>query len=127
MLTTLTAEPVRTKNLVRGSEKVNGSLVKDESLADLAGLELALEAYAKANPGAKPADQQSFFRAWSRLWGQQLAANAATERLTADIHAPGLLRSNVPLSNLPAFGTAYGCKAGQPMQRAEAEQVRIWR
>ncbi|MCR6685030.1 M13 family metallopeptidase [Pseudoxanthomonas sp.] len=111
---------------VRGA-KVNGGLVKDESLADLAGLELALEAYAKANPGAKPVDQQSFFRAWSRLWGQQLTANAATERLTADIHAPGLLRSNVPLSNLPAFGAAYGCKAGQPMQRAEAEQIRIWR
>jgi len=111
---------------VKGA-KVNGDLVKDEGLADLAGLELAWNAWTAARPGAKPAEQQAFFRAWSRLWAQQVAANTAAERLTADIHAPGALRSNVPLANHPAFGAAYGCKAGQPMQRAEAEQIRVWR
>ena len=70
---------------------------------------------------------QAFFGAWSKLWGQQVSENVAAERLAAEIHAPGPLRSNVPLSNLPAFGAAYGCKAGQPMQRAEADQVRVWR
>ncbi len=84
-------------------------------------------AYAKAQPEAKAADQQAFFGAWSKLWGQQVSENVAAERLAAEIHAPGPLRSNVPLSNLPAFGAAYGCKAGQPMQRAEADQVRVWR
>ncbi|UNK56977.1 M13 family metallopeptidase [Pseudoxanthomonas daejeonensis] len=107
--------------------KVNGALVRDVALSDQAGLELAGDAYAKAQPGAKPADQQAFFGAWSRLWGQQVSENVAAERLAAEIHAPGELRSNVPLSNLPAFGAAYSCKAGQPMQRTEAEQVRIWR
>ncbi|AKC88423.1 M13-type metalloendopeptidase [Pseudoxanthomonas suwonensis] len=107
--------------------KVNGALVRGVALSDQAGLELAWDAHAKAQPAAKPADQQAFFGAWSKLWGQQVSENTATERLSAEIHAPGALRSNVPLGNLPAFGTAYGCKAGQPMQRAEAEQVRIWR
>ncbi len=107
--------------------RVNGALVRDVALSDQAGVELAWDAYAKAQPGAKAADQQAFFAAWSRLWAQQVSDNVAAERMAADIHAPGPLRSNVPLSNLPAFGTAYGCKAGQPMQRAEAEQVRIWR
>ncbi|KAF1687736.1 peptidase M13 [Pseudoxanthomonas broegbernensis] len=111
---------------VKGA-KVNGTLVRDEGLGDLAGLELAWEAYAKAHADAKPAERQAFFQAWSRMWAQQLSPNAASERLTADIHAPGPLRSNVPLGNLPAFAAAYGCKAGQPMQRAEAEQIRVWR
>ena len=107
--------------------KVNGGLVRDVALSDQAGLQLAWDAYAKAQPEAKAADQQAFFGAWSKLWGQQVSENVAAERLAAEIHAPGPLRSNVPLSNLPAFGAAYGCKAGQPMQRAEADQVRVWR
>jgi len=111
---------------VKGA-KLNGNLVKDESLADLAGLELALEAWRKANPAAKPAEQQAVFSAWARLWGQQVPANVAAERLAADIHAPGPLRANLPLANLPAFGAAFSCKPGQPMQRPEAEQLRVWR
>lgn len=107
--------------------KVNGGQVRDVALSDQAGLQLAWDAYAKAQPEAKAADQQAFFGAWSKLWGQQVSENVAAERLAAEIHAPGPLRSNVPLSNLPAFGAAYGCKAGQPMQRAEADQVRVWR
>jgi putative endopeptidase len=31
-----------------------------------------------------------------------------------------------PLSNVPAFGEAFGCPAGSPMQRAAAEQIAIW-
>jgi putative endopeptidase len=107
--------------------RVNGALVRDVALSDQAGLELAWDAYAGADAGARPADQQAFFGAWSKLWAQQVSENAAAERMAADIHAPGPLRSNVPLSNLPAFGAAFSCKAGQPMQRTETEQVRIWR
>ena len=111
---------------VKGA-KVNGSQVRDVALADQGGVELAAAAWAKARPDAKPADLKPLFGAWSKLWAQQVSENAAAERLNAEIHAPGELRSNVPLSNLPAFGIAYGCKAGTPMQRTEAEQVRIWR
>ena len=70
---------------------------------------------------------QAFFRAWSRLWAQQVGGNVAAGRLAADIHAPGPLRSNVPLANLPAFATAWGCQPGQPMRMPEAGQVRVWR
>jgi putative endopeptidase len=107
--------------------RVDGSLVREVAQADQAGLELAADAYAKTHADAKPDAKQALFNAWSRLWAQQVSANTATERQKTDIHAPGPLRSNVPLSNLPAFGEAYSCKAGQPMQRNEAEQIRIWR
>lgn len=111
---------------VKGA-KVNGALTQEENLADIAGLELAWAAYVAQEPKAKQAQQQGFFRAWSALWAQQLAPNEAVRRLTADIRAPGLWRSNGTLANLPAFGATFSCKAGQPMQRSEAEQIKVWR
>ncbi|WP_353080253.1 M13 family metallopeptidase [Stenotrophomonas sepilia] len=111
---------------VKGA-KVNGTLTQEENLADIAGLELAWAAYAAQEPKAKQAQQQGFFRAWSALWAQQLSPNEAARRLTADIRAPGLWRSNGTLANLPAFGATFSCKAGQPMQRSEADQIKVWR
>ena len=92
-----------------------------------AGLALAAQAHAKAVPQANQASKQAFFTAWSQLWAQQVSEASAAERLKTDIHAPGPLRSNVPLGNLPGFGAAFGCKAGQPMQYPEADQIDIWR
>ncbi|HHA2861153.1 TPA: M13 family metallopeptidase [Stenotrophomonas maltophilia] len=111
---------------VKGA-KVNGTLTQEENLADIAGLELALAAYTAQEPKAKPAQQQGFFRAWAALWPQQLSPNEAARRLTADIRAPGRWRTNGPLSNLPAFGASFSCKPGQPMQRTDAEQIKVWR
>ncbi|MBA0447091.1 M13 family metallopeptidase [Stenotrophomonas maltophilia] len=111
---------------VKGA-KVNGALTQEENLADIAGLELAWAAYTAQEPKAKQAQQQGFFRAWSALWAQQLSPNEAVRRLTADIRAPGLWRSNGTLANLPAFGATFNCKAGQPMLRSEAEQIKVWR
>ncbi len=111
---------------VKGA-KVNGTLTQEENLADLAGLELAWEAYSAVEPAAKAADQQGFFTAWASLWPQQLSPNEAAAHAGSDIRAPGKWRTNGPLSNLPAFSATYSCKPGQPMQRIEADQLRIWR
>ncbi|MBD8636841.1 M13 family metallopeptidase [Stenotrophomonas sp. CFBP 13725] len=111
---------------VKGA-KVNGTLTQEENLADLAGLELAWDAYRTVEANAKPADQQGFFSAWATLWGQQLSPNEAAARLSTDVRAPGKWRTNGPLSNLPAFSASFTCKPGQPMQRTDAEQLRIWR
>ena len=111
---------------VKGA-RVDGALVRNVALADQAGLELAATAHAKAQPQASQAARQALFEAWSRLWAQQVAANTASERLKTDIHAPGPLRSNLPAANLPEFAASFACKPGQPMTRAEADQVKVWR
>ncbi|GGD57466.1 M13 family metallopeptidase [Pseudoxanthomonas indica] len=107
--------------------KVNGKLVADESTADLAGVELAWDAYQNAQPQAGTASKQAFFQAWAQLWAQKFGEADAAQRAASDVHAPGVWRTNAPLANLPAFAATYTCKPGQPMQRSEAEQVRIWR
>ena len=111
---------------VKGA-RVDGALVRNVALTDQAGLELAATAHAKAQPQASQAARQALFEAWSRLWAQQVAANTASERLKTDIHAPGPLRSNLPAANLPEFAASFACKPGQPMTRAEADQVKVWR
>ncbi|MBG3848805.1 M13 family metallopeptidase [Xanthomonas sp. WHRI 8391] len=107
--------------------KVNGAQTAEENLADLAGIELAWQAFSKAQPAATEADKQAFFTAWAGLWAQQLSPNEAVQRASADIRAPGQWRTNGPLSNLPEFGAAFTCKPGQPMQRVDTEQLKIWR
>ena len=58
---------------------------------------------------------------------QSLSPTDATLRASTSLYAPGQWRTNGPLANLPSFGAAFQCKPGQPMQRTEAEQIRIWR
>ncbi len=107
--------------------KVNGNLTRDEDIADLAGVELAWDAFNKAQPAPRLGARQTLFRTWSELWAQQVSPSEAAQRISTDAHAPGQWRSNGPLANQPSFGEAFTCKAGQPMRRGDAEQIRIWR
>lgn len=106
--------------------KLNGTQVRDAGLADLSGLELAWAAYSAAQPNAAKPSREAFFRGWAALWPQQLSAEAATQRAASGVHAPGQWRTNAPLQHLPAFGETFACKAGTPMQRADAHRIRIW-
>ena len=45
-------------------------------------------------------------------------------RLENDPHAPGRLRVNVTLSNLPGFAEAFSCKSGDAM--VSAAPCRMW-
>ena len=110
-----------------GDAMVDGTRNRDANAADLAGLELARQALeAQAAELSKEASQ-AFFQAWAALWRQQLSPDAATVAAASQLRTPGQWRANGPLVHLPAFGEAFDCKPGTPMQRAEAEQVRIWR
>lgn len=111
---------------VTGS-KVNGSLTQDENMADLAGVELAWDAFTNAQLAPNLGAKQTLFRTWSELWAQQVSPAEAVQRVSTDVHAPGQWRSNGPLANQPAFGESFTCKAGQPMRRSDAEQIKIWR
>lgn len=107
--------------------KVNGTLTQDENLADLAGVELAWDAFTNAQLAPNLGAKQTLFRSWSELWAQQISTAEAAQRIATDVHAPGQWRSNGPLTNQPAFGESFSCKAGQPMRRSDADQIKLWR
>lgn len=106
---------------------VNGSLTRDENVADLGGVELALDALQAAQPGLAAPASQAFFQGWARLWPQQMSADVAALLAATDVHAPGQWRTNGPLVNQPAFGAAFSCKAGDRMQPPKDQPpIRIW-
>ena len=107
--------------------KVDGARTRDENAADLSGLELAWSAYEKAEPQPAALNQQQFFRGWARLWAQQLSTQAANAHAASSPNPPGQWRANVPAMQLPAFGKAFTCKAGNAMLIPETEQLSIWK
>ncbi|WP_460822711.1 M13-type metalloendopeptidase [Lysobacter olei] len=109
------------------SMRVNGSRVRDIAVADQSGVELAWAAFRAAAPSATRDAQQGFFRGWAGLWAEQVAPDLANERALHSAYAPGPVRTHAPLANLPGFASAYGCKAGQPLQAHATDRVTVWR
>jgi putative endopeptidase len=109
-----------------GKTKVNGQLTMDSNVADISGVELAWDAFNTGQPSATADNRKTFFRNWSELWAQRLSEAEATHRVSTDVRAPGQWRSNGPLANQPGFSQAFGCRAGQPMRRSDADQIKVW-
>ena len=103
--------------------RLNGRLTRDESMADLAGVELARAALLEAIPQGGAEADKAFFTGWAGLWAQQVTADEAQRRSLQDVRAPGQWRANAPLTQQPAFGAAYGCKPGAPMQPRKPDEV----
>ena len=102
---------------------VNGALTLGENVADLGGLKLAfaaMQAYARAHPerAAPPSrftPEQQFFLGAAQAWCTNTRPEEARRRVTVDPHSPPRFRIDGPLSNLPQFQQAFGCKAGDRM------------
>jgi putative endopeptidase len=110
-----------------------GALVVGESVADLGGLTVAYAAYQKSLQG-KPrpksingfTPEQRFFLGWAQVWAQNIRPEAARLRTATDPHPLGKFRVNGPLSNMPAFASAFACKEGDAMVRPPDKRCQIW-
>ena len=116
----------------------NGKLVLGESIADLGGLTIAHMAFEHAQ-AAKPPNkdknggkiegftpEQRFFLAFARIWATTARPEYERMMVTVDPHPLPRFRANAPLQNMPAFTSAFGCQAGDPMARNSAAQCKIW-
>ena len=118
---------------VPGDVKLNGKLTLGENTADNGGLRLAYIAFladakqksidlSKSQDGFTP--QQQFFLGYAQNWCGEMRPE--TERVLAqtDPHSPLKIRTLGVVRNMPEFGQAFGCKAGQPMEPENA--CRVW-
>jgi predicted metalloendopeptidase len=110
-----------------------GQLVVGESVADLGGLTVAYAAYQKSLQGKpRPKEingftpEQRFFLGWAQVWAQNIRPEAARLRTATDPHPLGKFRVNGPLSNMPAFASAFACKEGDAMVRPPDKRCQIW-
>ena len=106
--------------------RVNGRLVRSQALGDIAGMDLAETAMAKAMAGATADNRKALYQGWAQLWAQQMSEEAATYLSTTASQPPGQWRSNATLSNLPGFALAYKCKVPGPMALADGSRIKVW-
>ncbi|HEX7335672.1 MAG TPA: M13 family metallopeptidase [Gemmatimonadales bacterium] len=112
---------------------VNGKLTLGENIGDLGGLIIAHGAYRRSldgEPEPAPIDgltgDQRFFLAWAQIWRSKQRPEFTRLLVLTDPHAPPKFRTNGPLSNMPAFARAFGCKPGDPMVRPDSARAQIW-
>ncbi|MBP8098487.1 MAG: M13 family metallopeptidase [Arenimonas sp.] len=106
--------------------QVNGARTLRQNAADLAGLEIAWDALNEKG-APTPASSKEFFSAWAAVWARQDSPAALASAQSQSDFSPAKWRVNGPLSNMPSFAKTFACKAGQPMARAEKDQLAIWR
>jgi len=110
-----------------------GKLVVGESIGDLAGARIAYRAFQIAQKGKPPlptidgfTPDQQFFIAWGQVRGDAIRPELARTMAQGDPHPIGKFRVIGPLSNLPEFAKAFGCKPGSPMVRPEDKRCDVW-
>lgn len=108
-----------------------GKLALGENIGDFAGLTIAYEALMKSLEGKpRPPDidgftpEQRFFLGWAQIWASKYTPEAEILQAKNGPHSLPRWRVNGPLSNMPQFARAFGCKQGQPMVRENA--CSIW-
>ncbi|MGH9378087.1 MAG: M13 family metallopeptidase [Terriglobia bacterium] len=110
----------------------NGKLVEGESIADLGGVVIAYDAFEKSIAGMPRVTidgftpEELFFLGYAESWEENIRPELERLYVTSDPHPIARFRVNGPLSNMPAFAAAWGCKAGDPMVRPAAKQCKIW-
>lgn len=111
---------------------VQGQLTLGENIGDFGGLTVAYAAMKRAlaaHPqpvidGFTP--EQRFFLGWAQVWRELDRPEFLRYLVSSNPHPPAKWRVNGPMSNMPEFKAAWGCKDGDPMVRPTADLPRIW-
>ncbi len=109
---------------------IDGKLTLGENIGDFAGLTVAYDAYMKSLEGKpRPANidgftpEQRFFLGWAQVWAGKYTPEAERQQVKSNTHSLPRWRVNGPLSNMPQFAKAFGCKQNQPMVRETYCQI----
>jgi putative endopeptidase len=111
---------------------INGKLTMGENIADLAGLQVALDAY-HASLDGKPAPviggltgDQRLFLAFAQSWQEKARADSLKQQMASDPHAPSSFRVVGPTRNVDAWYDAFGVKAGDTYYLKPEDRSRVW-
>jgi putative endopeptidase len=112
--------------------KINGKLTMGENIADLAGLQVALDAY-HASLGGKPAPviggltgDQRLFLAFAQSWQDKSRPDSLKQQMASDPHSPSSFRVVGPTRNVDAWYAAFGVKPGDTYYLTPEARSRVW-
>jgi endothelin-converting enzyme/putative endopeptidase len=111
---------------------LNSKLSEGEDVADLGGAILAYVAWKDAKKdmtleerdGLTP--DQRFFVGMAQSWCGITRPERLRARAITDPHSPDKYRVNGVVVNIPEFGNAFACKAGQPMMKPADKVCKVW-
>ena len=111
---------------------INGQLTMGENIADLAGLQVAYDAYHASLKG-KPAPvvagmtgDQRFFLAFAQAWQDKSRPDSLKQQMASDPHSPSNFRVIGPTRNVDAWYAAFGVKPGDKFYLPPEKRSRIW-
>jgi putative endopeptidase len=110
---------------------VNGKQVLTESVADLAGLMVAHDAYILSLEGKSDVviggltGDQRFFLAFAQRWRKIQDEAALRKQIQTDTHSPGEYRSDT-VRNVDAWYKAYGVLPGDKLYLKQEDRIVIW-
>ena len=110
---------------------INGKQVLSESVADLAGLLVAHDAYVASLKGKTDAvlgglsGEQRFFLAFAQRWRKAQGDSTLRQQIKTDNHPPGVYRSDA-VRNVDEWYKAYEIAPGDKLYLEPEDRVRIW-
>ena len=110
---------------------VKGEFTLGENIGDLAGIQIAYDAY-RATLGGQEAPvidgftgYQRFYMGWAQVWRRNYREANLRARLLTDPHAPSMQRTWI-VRNFDPWYPAFGVQPGQKLYLAPEARVRIW-
>jgi putative endopeptidase len=103
---------------------LNGHQVLSESIADLAGLAAAYDAY-HLSLGGKPADDQTFFISFGQSWRTKSREEYVRLLVASDGHPPDEYRADTVRNLDPWYGT-FNVMSQQKLFLPPEKRVRVW-
>src|ERR1700761_2949576 len=110
---------------------VHGKQVLSESIADIAGLKTAFDAYHLSLHGKRDAvkdgltGDQRFFLSFARRWRRLQTDAALRQQIATDTHPPGAYRSDT-VRNTDGWYRAFGVKPGDKLYLKPDQRIHIW-
>ncbi len=112
-------------------KRINGKLALGENIADIAGLNIAWDAYKRSLKGAAPpvidgkTGAQRFHLGFGQIWRTKYRLAAMERQLTVGPHSPANFRPQT-VRNFAPWYEAFDVKPGDKLYLPEEERVRIW-
>ncbi len=111
---------------------INPDLTMGENIADLAGLEVAYDAYHRSLGGKEApvidglTGDQRFFLAFAQAWRDKARDDATKQQVASDPHSPARWRIIGPVRNVDAWYKAFSVGAGAKYYLKPEDRTRIW-
>ncbi len=111
---------------------VNGALTLGENIADIAGVEIAYQAYLGSLNGRTPpiidgmtADQR-FYVGFAQSWLGKRRDQSTIAQVKSDPHSPAKCRTNGVVVHMPSFYSAFSVKPDDKMYIKPEQRVTLW-